>query len=208
MKISFLIPAYNSAQWIKSLLDSIPKEYAYEIIVCDDNSSDRTIEILEAYRKSCPQLKILKNKRNYGANHSYNRCIDEASGDYLAIIDSDDYYLPTIRDVLKQVDGQYDIYYYNMRTKAGRLIVKKESDGYTWPGQFKIVRRSFVGSTRYANKKFISGDGHFHRELINKNPKCKYTGITAYFYNHPRLNSESDINKKYWAALKKQGKKK
>ena len=107
------------------MLDSIPKEYAYEIIVCDDGSTDKTVEILKEYKKTCPQLKILTNEKNRGASDSYNRCIAEATGDYVAIIDSDDQYLPPIRDVLAQVDGEYDIYYYNMLTKHGLSICEK-----------------------------------------------------------------------------------
>ena len=67
-------------------------------------------------------------KENIGASDSYNRCIAEATGDYIAIIDSDDQYLPPIRDVLAQVDGEYDIYYYNMLTKDGLQFVKDEEN--------------------------------------------------------------------------------
>ncbi|MCV9885430.1 glycosyltransferase family 2 protein, partial [Metabacillus halosaccharovorans] len=123
----------------------------------------------------------------------YNRCIAEAAGDYIAIIDSDDMYLPPIRDVLAQVDGAYDIYYYNMLTKNGRALIKRETDGYLWPGGFKIIRRSFVGNARFANEKGIQVDGVFHIALIDKNPSCKYTNIFAYWYNYPRKNSESDL---------------
>ena len=56
MKFSFLSPIYNSELWIKTMLDSIPKEYAYEIIVCDDSSTDKTVEIVKEYQKSRPQL--------------------------------------------------------------------------------------------------------------------------------------------------------
>nr|WP_262370984.1 glycosyltransferase family A protein [Rossellomorea vietnamensis] len=70
MNISFLSPAYNSAQWIKTMLDSIPKDYAFEILICDDGSTDNTLEILEDYKKGCPQLKILINEENIGASHS------------------------------------------------------------------------------------------------------------------------------------------
>ena len=89
----------------------------------------------EKYQQTYPQLKILKNVSNTGASHCYNRCIEEASGD-IAIIDSDDIYLPLIRDVLAQVDGTYDIYYYNMLTKIGQRFVKSETDGYSWCRQF------------------------------------------------------------------------
>ncbi len=172
------------------MLDSIPKEYAYEIIVCDDGSIDRTVEILEKYQQSCPQLKILKNEQNKGASYSYNRCIEEATGDYIAIIDSDDMYLPTIRDVLAQVDGTYDIYYYNMLTKIGQRFVKSETDGYSWCGQFKIIRRSFIGDAKFTTRPDIAGDYDFNKTLVDQKPTCKYTGIFAYWYNYPRVNSE------------------
>ncbi|WP_113927325.1 glycosyltransferase family A protein [Bacillus sp. P14.5] len=190
MNISFLSPAYNSAQWIKTMLDSIPKDYAFEILICDDGSTDNTLEILEDYKKGCPQLKILINEENIGASHSYNRLIAEAAGDYIAIIDSDDMYLPTIKDVLKQVDGEYDIYYYNMLRKDGQAIIKRETDGYGWPGQFKIIRRSFIGDAHFTVRKEYAGDWDFNRALVDKKPKCKYTNIFAYWYNFPREDSE------------------
>lgn len=196
MKISFLSPTFNSAEWIKTMLDSIPKEYAYEIIVCDDASTDKTLDLLEEYKKGCPQLKIIINEENIGASNSYNRCIAEATGDYIAIIDSDDMYLPPIRDVLAQVDGEYDIYYYNMLTRNGRALIKSERDGYKYPGQFKIIRRSFIGDAKFTVRKDKPGDNDFNRALIDKKPKCKYTEIFAYWYNHPRENSESDLFKR------------
>ena len=176
------------------MLDSIPKEYAYEIIICDDCSTDKTLELLEEYKQGCPQLKILINGENLGASYSYNRLLAEATGDYIAIIDSDDMYLPTIRDVLEQVDGEYDIYYYNMLTKDGQAYVKRETDGYLWPGQFKIIRRSFIGDTKFTTQKEYAGDWDFNRVLIDKNPNCKYTNIFAYWYNFPRENSETYLH--------------
>jgi glycosyltransferase involved in cell wall biosynthesis len=193
LKISFLSPAYNSAEWIKTMLDSIPREFAYEIIVCNDASTDNTLEILETYKTTCPQLKILNNQVNIGASHSYNKCISEASGDYIAIIDSDDMYLPPIRDVLAQVDGEYDIYYYNMLTKNGLQFIKRPTDGYGFAGAFKIIRRSFIGDAKFTVRKDLAGDWDFNRVLLNNNPKCKYTDIFAYWYNYPRENSEYDL---------------
>lgn len=158
MNISFLSPAYNSAEWIVTMLDSIPKEYAYEIIVCDDGSTDHTLALLKDYQKGCPALKIIAHPCNLGASVAYNRCIEEATGDYIAIIDSDDHYLPAISNVLAQVDGQYDIYYYNMLTKAGYAFIKDDSNRYTLPWQFKIIRRSLIGDAKFTIRKDIAVD--------------------------------------------------
>jgi len=196
MRFSFLSPVYNSAQWITTMLDSIPKDYAYEIIVCDDGSTDQTVEILQEYQKTCPQLKILLNDKNIGASYSYNRCIEEATGDYILIVDSDDMYLPTIRDVLAQVDGQYDIYYYNMLTKLGLKFIITEANRYGWCGQFKVIRRSCIGEAKFTVRKDMAGDCDFNKVLLNQNPTRHYTGIFAYWYNYPRTNSEYDLHQR------------
>ncbi|MBH5319561.1 glycosyltransferase family 2 protein [Paenibacillus sp. GSMTC-2017] len=194
MKISFITPAYNSARWIMTMLESIPKQYAYEILVCEDGSTDNTLAILEEYRKSCPQLKILINEKNSGASYSYNRCIEAATGDYVAIIDSDDHYMPAIHEVLAQIDGEYDVYYYNMVTKDGHRFTKDPSNIYSWCGQFKIVRRSFIGDARFTTRKDIAGDWDFNRALMDKRPTSKYTGLFAYWYNYYREDSESNLH--------------
>ena len=194
MKISFLTPAYNSEAWILTMLGSIPKEYAYEIIVCDDGSTDHTLALLKGYQKFCPALKILVHPSNLGASETYNHCIAEATGDYIAIIDSDDHYLPAIRNVLEQVDGEFDIYYYNMLTKAGYAFVKDESNRYSLPGQFKIIRRSIIGDAKFTKRKDIAGDWDFNRVIMDKNPTSKYTNELAYWYNFPRENSEYDLH--------------
>ena len=194
IKFSFISPTYNSEKWVKRMLDSIPKKYAYEILVCDDASTDNTLDILLEYQKKCPQLKIFRNEQNIGASESYNRLLEEVTGDYVAIIDSDDMYLPTIIDVLEKIDGEYDIYYYNMLTKDGHAFIKRPTDGYGWPGQFKIIRRSFIGNARFVTRREYAGDADFTKALVDKGPKCLYTGIFAYWYNFPRENSESDLH--------------
>ena len=49
--ISFLCAIYNSEQWIDKLIESIPTDYAYEILFCDDCSTDRILEKLIEWQK-------------------------------------------------------------------------------------------------------------------------------------------------------------
>ncbi len=180
IKFSFVTPTYNSEATIEMMLDSIPKEYAYEIIVCDDASTDQTVEILENYQRTCPQLKIIKHEEHKGIHEAYNDCLAAVTGDYVAIIDSEDIYLPTINDVLKQIDGEYDIYFYNMVTKEGIHYIHGPIN---YPGNFKIFRSSLIGDAKYTA---IGAVSDFYNSLIAKNPTRKHTDFFAYWYNYPR----------------------
>lgn len=88
---------YNCAdtldEAIKSLLNQTYTDY--EIIMCDDSSSDNTYELAKKYEKEYPnKIKVLKNKTNLGLNKTLNKCLKEARGEYIARMDGDDISLP------------------------------------------------------------------------------------------------------------------
>ncbi|WP_249664216.1 glycosyltransferase, partial [Lysinibacillus sp. D4B1_S16] len=89
----------------------------------DDGSKWATLAILQDDQKNCTALKIIVHPTNLGASVAYKRCIAEATGENIAIIDSVDHYFPAIRNVLAQVDGEFDIYYYNMIIKNGYAFI-------------------------------------------------------------------------------------
>jgi len=94
--VSLMIPTYNAAKTIEQTLDSILQQ-SYtnlEIVVIDNASSDNTGALLQRYND--PRLKIIINKTNIGAEGNFNKCIDLAKGDYIAIYHADDIYEPTI----------------------------------------------------------------------------------------------------------------
>ena len=62
IKISIIVPCYNVELYIQECMESILSQsiYEIEIILIDDGSTDRTLEILEAYQEKCANVKILK----------------------------------------------------------------------------------------------------------------------------------------------------
>ena len=67
----------------------------WELIMCDDGSSDATSEVAEFYIKKYPErMVLLKNKENRGLNYTLNRCLKMATGKYIARMDGDDICLP------------------------------------------------------------------------------------------------------------------
>lgn len=96
-KVSIIIPVYNIEQYLSKCLDSlIEQEYPnYEIILLNDGSSDKSGEIIEAYASKYPYIRALHHT-NQGVSYTRNRGILEASGEYIAFIDGDDWWISTI----------------------------------------------------------------------------------------------------------------
>jgi len=185
-KISILCPVYNSMEWLPKLILTIPFDLAYEVIFIDDGSMDGSVGYLSEECSKHKNMWVKCNPINKGSSETYNSLLGYACGDYIAMIDSDDYYLLGIRDVLKEVDGTYDIYYYNMEVKNGTTI-ETDPNAQIYSGNFKVIKREFLGDSRYGSG--ADGDYVLYKQLLAKNPKEKHTGIFAYWYNFPREHS-------------------
>lgn len=96
--ISIIIPAYNASEFILETLESVKYQtYTnWEIILVNDCSTDNTIEIVNQFSEEVTnEVKIFTNKKNSGVSISRNNAVIEATGDWLALLDSDDLWLPT-----------------------------------------------------------------------------------------------------------------
>jgi glycosyltransferase involved in cell wall biosynthesis len=91
-QVSVIIPTYNRAWVIKEAIDSVlTQDYTeFELIVVDDGSTDQTFDVLDAYGND---IKVLSQK-NKGVSAARNRGIAEASGNFIAFLDSDDLWHP------------------------------------------------------------------------------------------------------------------
>lgn len=91
MDVSIIIPCYNNAPYLKKCIDSVLSQTykSIEIIVVDDGSDDNTSSVVEEYIAS-DAIKYFQIKHS-GVSTARNKGIDEAEGDYIAFIDSDDY---------------------------------------------------------------------------------------------------------------------
>ncbi|MCK4977085.1 MAG: glycosyltransferase [Anaerolineales bacterium] len=92
-EISVVIPSYNHAAYIGEAVESVLGQTVHdlELIIIDDGSTDHSLEVLSKY--SDPRMRVI-SQTNRGAHAAINRGLGEASGDYLAILNSDDTYHP------------------------------------------------------------------------------------------------------------------
>lgn len=109
MKISVIIPVYNTAKYLEKCLESVLNQTLkdIEIICIDDGSDDNSLEILQNFAKRDGRIKFLTQK-NQGQSVARNVGIKEAQGEYIGFIDSDDWSDATMLEKLYNNAKTYD----------------------------------------------------------------------------------------------------
>ncbi|MDR2119191.1 MAG: glycosyltransferase family 2 protein [Tannerellaceae bacterium] len=93
MKVSIIIPVYNTEKYIERCLDSILRQTLidFEVIVVNDATPDGAIDIVKKYASKDERIKLIEHFLNRGASASRNTGYKVATGDYIMFVDSDDY---------------------------------------------------------------------------------------------------------------------
>ena len=91
-KYSIIVPVYNVEKYINECLSSlINQTYKnIEIVVINDGSSDNSLSLIEEYSRIDDRIRVIDQK-NMGLGYTRNVGIDNAVGDYILFVDSDDY---------------------------------------------------------------------------------------------------------------------
>ena len=94
--VSVVMPAYNAMRYIETAVRSVMAQtYTdWELIVVDDGSSDDTCGVVRSLMAEDPRIQLVQNPENRGVSHTRNRGLDLCRGDYVALLDCDDVWLP------------------------------------------------------------------------------------------------------------------
>lgn len=99
MHVSVVIPTYNRPDYLKRLLASIAAQTFrdFEVIIVNDHSNqlEEYEKVVNSFRSCFPKLEYLTNDRQQGAPFSRNRGIRAAQGEFVALVDDDDFWFPT-----------------------------------------------------------------------------------------------------------------
>ncbi|MBF0458460.1 MAG: glycosyltransferase family 2 protein [Nitrospirae bacterium] len=196
--LTVAMPNYNDSRFISTAIEAILNQSRQpdEFIICDDGSSDNSIEIIQAYAKRYPIIKLIRNETNVGNVNIVNVLINAAAGDYLYFAASDDYILPGFleksMDMLKKYPdaGFSASFLYNMnergkKTGIGYVPGMSREKGFMAPNKiFDIVCKigspeMFSANTMVFKRRSIIEAGGFPTEIRYFNDVVMSAAIAA-----------------------------
>lgn len=154
-RVSIIMATYNRAALLPKAVESVRAQTFrdWELIVIDDASSDDTPEVLAALKKNEPRLAaVLRNDQNLGISKTYNKGFRAAKGEYIAMIDDDDAWIPEdkLEEQVKFLDGNPEC------AGCGGGVVVVDASGrelyrYLKPRDDGEIRRYMLYSNPMAN---------------------------------------------------------
>lgn len=110
IKVSVIIPVYNTERWLAKCLDSVRNQTLQEIeMICvDDGSTDGSFRIMEEYAKKDSRIRIIQ-KKNGGLVSARKAGVELAAGQYTGYVDSDDWIEPEMYHRLYQLASQHQV---------------------------------------------------------------------------------------------------
>lgn len=205
--VSILMTSYNREKYIAEAIESVLNSsyQNFELIIVDDGSKDRTVEIAQVYAKDDSRVKIYINEQNLGDYPNRNKAASYAKGEFMTYVDSDDKFLPDTIDKILYNDklvGELNFAMYwphsteTFILEGSAAIQKHFFDKqflYMGPGG-TFMRRSFFNSIgKYPEKYGPANDMYFNLKA------CCASAIHLFpfefiFY---RIHEGQEINNRY-----------
>ena len=185
--VSVLMTAYNREKYIAGAIESVlVSTYPnFELIVVDDGSKDRTVEIAGAFAAKDPRVKVYLNENNLGDYPNRNKAASHARGVYLKYVDADDYIYPWGLELLVKMMDAFPTAGWGLcsldqdvRQPFPLLLNPREAYeyNYTGPGLFhkaplsSMIRRSVFEEAGGFSAQRMSGDFEMWHRLALKYP--------------------------------------
>lgn len=231
-KVSVILPSLNVKKYIKQCIESVINQTLkdIEILCVDAGSEDGTLEILKEYSEKDERIHVfLSNKKSYGAQ--VNQGIANARGEYISIVETDDYIKEDMLESLYNLSefGYIDIVkstFYHVYEEEGeqKIVVDTAKKNLKYYGTIflakdhplfleghpsiwaAIYKKSFLINNNIKFKEEAGGgwvDNPFFYETALKAERIVYKDIPYYYYRESNENSSSNNLKDLSIPLKR-----
>ena len=202
--VSIALCTYNGAKYLREQLDTlVGQTYPnWEIIAVDDCSTDDTIEILNQYANTYPQIKIYRNSQNLGYTKNFEKAIALCTGAFIALCDQDDIWDKNKLSVMVSTLGDYALAYHDSAfvDGEGKPMNKRISDVrncYTGnDSRVFLFDNCVLGHATLFKRELLQFMGNFNNLIIHD----RWLGYVAannggiIFINEPLVNYRQHIN--------------
>lgn len=191
-KVSVCIPTYNGENFLEeALLSVISQSYKnYEILVSDDNSLDKSVQIAESllFNFSPVPYRIIRND-NRGIGNNWNNCLKNARGEYIKFLFQDDVLKPNCLDKMVQIlDFDKDVH---LVASKRDLITDGSEYSISWMKKYSCLQaglENFEYNKKYGRDLFHKWFFHDPMNIIGE-PSCvlfrkSVIGEIGYFNSH------------------------
>ena len=204
-KVSVIIPVYNTEKYLRKCLDSVCAQTLedIEIICVNDCSPDASLEILKEYASKDNRIRIIDFKENKGVSVARNIGIDNATGEYIAFMDSDDWieldfyeklYGKSVHSTLDIVKGQLDEFiietskFHHDVLNINENIQKTNNKLYFCTHFTSAIYKSSIiklNNLKFCQKLKNGEDGIFLLDtILCANKICIENDVTYYYCRH------------------------
>ena len=214
VKVSLILPVYNSERFLNKCLDSVIRQTLknIEVLIVNDGSTDESPAIIKYYAEKYPFITVI-NQENAGQALARNRALQIAQGEYCAFVDSDDYMEEKMLEILYQaaVASKADVVICNWKEvdEHGQCLMHNEHEEF----HRKTLTKDEVIKEFLMNKKQLI-EGFSWNKLIKRSifadyqiqyPRMKYEDIPTMFKVLMKAKSYFYVNDSLYYYVQHQG---
>lgn len=211
VRLTYIVPVCNTRDYVLRCLQSLVSqdipEPEYEIVVVDDGSTDGSRDIIDAFAREHPRVVKVLSQANAGVSAARNRAIEEARGDYVQFVDSDDYLASGMMVHLLRRATELDldalVFNYQPIDADGHPVQRDRNDNFASAGPMTgveyldthvmtpyiwrfLIRREYLNqeTLRFNSSLIVCEDGELIARLLLGATRVAHDELTPYCYVH------------------------
>jgi succinoglycan biosynthesis protein ExoO len=233
--VSVIMANYNGARYLLDAIMSVRKQTLrdLELIISDDGSTDKSVHIVEEAARADPRIRLIRSDHNHGPGAARNKALAIATGDWIAVVDSDDLIHPerlarliemALKDGASIIADDLLFFDSNFSDRPRALLSGKWARAPFWVkvneyiqlnrlygagpviGYLKpVFRASLVANYRlhYDESLSVGEDYHFILAMLRRGEKFRVYPELSYFYRRRKDSTSHRWSVKALVALKR-----